>query len=71
MGNPPGGTSLTVPVANLLGSSTLVAVMVTVWLLAILEGAVYKPLADKVPTDGFIDQVTAVLVAPVTVATNC
>ena len=36
----------------------------------ITEGAVYNPF-DRLPTDGFMDQVTEVFVLPVTVAVNC
>ena len=34
-------------------------------------GAVYKPLAERVPTAGDMDQVTVVFAEPVTVAANC
>src|SRR5713226_6653458 len=34
-------------------------------------GAVYRPFALMEPVAGEIDQITAVLAAPVTVATNC
>ena len=57
-------------VADFVGSATLVAVMVTVCEELIEAGAVYRPLTS-VPTAGFIDQVTAVFVLPVTVAVNC
>ena len=52
------------------GSATLVAVMVTVCEELITDGAVYNPF-DKVPTAGFMVQVTAVFTLPVTVAVNC
>lgn len=64
------GVSCTVAVADFVGSATLVAVMVTVCGELIEAGAVYRPLTS-VPTAGFIDQVTAVFVLPVTVAVNC
>ncbi len=65
------GTSVIVAVADLLGSATLVAVTVIVWPLATGDGAVYKPVLDSVPTAGVIDQVTLVLLLPVTVVVNC
>ena len=39
--------------------------------LVIVAGAVYNPLVVTVPTAGASDQVTAVLVEPVTVLLNC
>jgi len=57
-------------VADFVGSAWLVAVMVTVCATLIEAGAVYVPF-DSLPTEGFIDQVTAVFVLPVTVAVNC
>lgn len=57
--------------ADLVGSATLVAVMVTNFELSIVEGAVYSPF-DKVPVDGeLMDQVTAMFALPATVAVNC
>ena len=47
----------------------LVAVMVTVCAVLMTEGAVYNPF-DRLPTDGLIDQVTAVFELPATVAVN-
>jgi hypothetical protein len=44
---------------------------VTVWAVRTLAGAVYRPAEEIVPTDGLIDQVTAVLLVPKTVAVNC
>jgi len=35
------------------------------------EGAVYNPFVDRLPTEGFMDQATAVFELPVTVAANC
>jgi hypothetical protein len=61
---------------DLLVSATLVAVSVTVWLNAIVPGAVYssfneEPFGEMLPTPGgLIDQVTAVLFVPVTLAMN-
>jgi len=51
-------------------SATLVAVMVTDCAELITDGAVYNPF-DKLPIEGFIDQVTEVLALPLTVAVNC
>ena len=65
------GLSVTVAVADLVESATLVAVMVIVCEAEIVPGAVYKPVAVSVPADGVMLQFTAVLVAPVTVAVNC
>ena len=53
-----------------MASAALVAVMVTDWPELITEGAVYNPF-DKLPTEGFMDQVTEVFALPVTVAVNC
>ena len=61
----------TTPLADLVGSATLWAVTVTVCDVRILDGAVYRPAEEIVPTDGLIDQVTAVLLVPKTVAVNC
>ena len=44
------------------------AFTVTVRELAIVAGAVYRPAAVMLPTTGFSDQVTAVLLVLVTVA---
>ena len=62
------GVSVTVAVADLVGSATLVAFTVTVWELVIEAGAVYRPAAVMLPTTGLSDQVTAVLPVLVTVA---
>jgi hypothetical protein len=51
--------------------ATLAAVTVTVCAVATLDGAVYRPVEEIVPTDGLIDQVTPVLLAPETVAVSC
>src|SRR6202167_4837040 len=56
---------VTVAVAVLVGSATLDAVTVTVSLLEIVAGAVYTPFT-MVPAAGLSDQVTAVLLVPVT-----
>ena len=66
-----GGTTVTLAVAFLLVSATLVAVTVTVCGLPSDAGAEYRPLLEIVPTAGLTDQVTAVFVVPVTVAANC
>ena len=55
-------------VADFVGSATLVAVTVTVWVLAIEAGAVYRPAIVMLPTSGLSDQVTAILLVFVTVA---
>jgi hypothetical protein len=60
--------TVTLAEADLVGSATLVAVTVTVWEPEIVAGAVYRPAEEIVPTDGLIDQVTAVLTVLVTVA---
>ena len=61
-----GAATVTVAVANLVVSATLVARTVNVPAAA---GAVYRPLVETVPP--VADQVTAVLEVPVTVAVNC
>jgi hypothetical protein len=66
-----GGTSVTVALPDWKLSATLVAVTVTDCWPAMLPGAVYSPLEEMLPTLGLSDQVTAVLVVPVTVAVNC
>jgi hypothetical protein len=63
-----GGSKVTVAVANLVGSATLVAVTATVWELEIEAGAVYRPAAVMLPTTGLSDHVTAALLVLVTVA---
>ena len=59
-----------VAAADLVGSTTLAAVMVTSCVALTVEGAVYDPLV-RVPTDGVMAQFTPVFVVPVTVAVNC
>ena len=67
-----GGISVTVAEAETLVLAWLVAVTLTVCCEVTLAGAVYKPEELIVPVPvGLIDQVTAVLVALVTVAVNC
>ena len=61
-----GALTVTVAVADLVVSATLVARTVNVPAAA---GAVYRPLLDIVPP--LADQVTAVFEVPVTVALNC
>ena len=40
--------------------------------LVMVAGAAYRPLLDMVPTSGGLsDQITAVLLSPVTIAVNC
>jgi hypothetical protein len=65
------GTRVMIALADLVESAELVAVIVTLWVALMLDGAVYKPLADTVPTAGFNVQVTAVFVLPVTLVVNC
>jgi hypothetical protein len=60
-----------VALADLVGPATLWAVTVTFWAARMLDGAVYRPAEEIVPTDGLIDQVTAVLLVPKTAAVNC
>ena len=62
------GVSVTVAVADLVGSATLVAFTVMVCALAIEAGAVYRPAVVMLPTTGLSDQVTTVLPVLVTVA---
>ena len=64
------GVMITLAVAVLLASATLVAVTVTVCGLLSAAGAVYKPPLEIVPTAGLTDHVTAVLLVPVTAAAN-
>jgi hypothetical protein len=66
-----GGTTVTLAVAVLLVSATLVAVTVTVCGLPSVAGAEYRPPLEIVPTAGLTDHVTAILVVPVTAAVNC
>ncbi len=61
-----GGATVTLAVADLVGSATLVAV--TPYVPGVL-GAVNRPLLDTVPP--VEDQVTDVFAEPVTVALNC
>ena len=65
-----GGGSLTATtaLADFLGSACLVTVTRS---LVATVGAVYRPVELTVPTQPGQDQLTAVLVVPVTVATNC
>jgi hypothetical protein len=66
-----GGTTVTLAVAVLLVSATLVAVTVTVCGLPSVGGAEYRPPVETVPTAGLTDHVTAVFVVPVTAAAYC
>ena len=65
------GVMVTLAVAPLLESATLVAVTVTVCGLPSVAGAVYKPPLVIVPTAGLSVHLTAVFVVPVTAAVNC
>ncbi len=62
---------MTVAEPDLVVSATLVAVTVTVCVVLIVAGAVYRPALDSVPTGGLRDQVTFVLLDPVTMLVNC
>ena len=64
------GTTLTLALACLLASATLVAVTVAVCGPLSAAGAVYKPPLEIVPTAGLSDHVTAALLVPVTAAVN-
>jgi hypothetical protein len=64
------GLMVTAAEADFVVSACEVAVTVAVVWFATLAGAVYKPEVDTVPGP-VSDQVTAVLVVPVTVAVNC
>lgn len=55
-------------VADTLELAAEVAVTVTVCAAEIIDGAVYTPEEDSVPTAGDIDQETDVLALPVTLA---
>jgi hypothetical protein len=66
-----GGTTVTLAVAFLLVSATLVAVTMTVCGLPSVAGAEYRPPLEIVPTAGLTDHVTAVFVVPFTAAVNC
>ena len=66
-----GGYSVTVAVADLVASATLVARTVTVCCVAMLAGAVYNPVLEIVPTLGLTDHVTAVFDVFATIAVNC
>jgi hypothetical protein len=66
-----GGTTVTLAVAFLVASATLVAVTVTVCGLPSVAGAEYRPALEIVPAAGFTDHVTAIFVVPITAAVNC
>jgi hypothetical protein len=66
-----GGARAMLALADLVVSAALVALTVTVCGLEIDAGVVYKPLLEIVPTAGLKDQVTPVLVVPLTAAVNC
>src|ERR1700722_2392803 len=66
-GGPVLGVRVTVAVPVLVVSTTLVAITVTICGLPIVEGAVYTPFT-MLPTAGLNDQVTAVLLVPLTKA---
>jgi hypothetical protein len=60
-----------VALAEDVGDATLAAFTVTVWDVVMLDGAVYRPEVEIVPTGGLIDQVIAALPLPAAVAVNC
>jgi hypothetical protein len=60
-----------VALADFVESATLWAVTVTVCDARTLDGATYRPPVEIVPVDGLIDQITAALLLPRTVAANC
>jgi hypothetical protein len=66
-----GGTTVTLAVAFLVASATLVAVTVTVCGLPSVAGAEYRPLPEIVPIAGLTDHDTLVFNEPETVAENC
>src|SRR5690242_255523 len=61
------GCSVTIELADCVGSATLVAVTVTVCVAEIVPGAVYKPDSEMLPTGGVSVQVTDVFPVPTTV----
>jgi hypothetical protein len=63
--------TVTTALADCSGLAALFAVTVTVSGAETLDGAVYKPAEEIVPTDGLIDHVTEVLLVPKTVGVNC
>jgi hypothetical protein len=65
------GTTVTLAVAFLLVSATLVAVTVIVCGLPSVAGAEYRPLPEIAPTAGLMDHETLVFNEPATVAENC
>jgi hypothetical protein len=68
---PTEGAKVTTALAVLLASAALAAVTVTELVPEIVDGAVYRPLEEIVPTAGLNDQVTLVLVLQETMAENC
>jgi hypothetical protein len=70
-------TTVTLELADAVGSAALVALTVTEAGLGAVAGALYSPLVVIVPTvefppvTPFTDQVTPVVVVFVTVAVNC
>ena len=66
-----GGASEITAAADFVLSATLTAVTVTEVADETVAGAEYRPPLEIIPTAGLTDQVTAVLVVPVTVTVNC
>src|ERR1035437_5390574 len=62
-----GGVSVTVALADLVGSAALVAFTVTACVVAMVAGAAYRPAAEIVPIGELSDQVTLMLALPSTV----
>jgi len=65
------GTSVTVAAAEIAELATDFAVTVTVCCVEILDGAVYRPDEEILPTAGLRDHVTEVFDEPETVAVYC
>ena len=65
------GFTRAIAAADAAGLAREVAVMATDSGLGTLAGEVYRPVEESVPKTGFMDQATAVLPLPVTVALNC
>ena len=66
-----GGISVIVAEADCVGSTWLVAMILTVSCVVSPSGTVYKPVELIIPTSGYVVHVTAELLAPLIVALNC
>jgi hypothetical protein len=71
MVNDAAGTRVIIAVADTVELVKLVAVTMTCCVALMLDGAVYKPVAESVPVLGFMLQVTLVWVAAAPFTTNC